>query len=375
MMFQERSMSRHEAASHDLATLPPGLPVPVDDGACLHLRRAALPPIELASTSGTTLRLDRLPRPAVLFFYPRTGVPGEPVGKGVSGESWESIPGARGCTPQSCGFRDAHAAFAAMGVDVLGVSTNTTEHQQAFKDRERVPFEFLSDSGLTLARAMRLPTFEFPVASGGPPTLVKRMAWYVEPDEGGMVRVREVWYPVFPPGSNAARVLEWLGRRAEVTLVTRSASHDAFVRAELERHWFGTQIWSRGICYDADRIPAIIAMHAGEPVGLITYDMLPGGTQCEVVTLSTRLENRGIAARLLEAVEDIARAAGAWRIFLTTTNDNLRAIGVYQRCGWQFAALHKGIVDMARERVPHIPRLGPSGIPVRDELEFELWVG
>jgi len=360
---------------HDPTQLPPGLPVPTDDGACLHLVRAALPAIALASTAGRSVRLDQLARPAVLFFYPRTGVPGQPPTLGFHGEEWDSIPGARGCTPQSCGFRDLHAQFVALGVDVLGVSTNTIEHQREFVARTHIPFEMLSDSDLALTHAVRLPTFDFPVESGGPNTLMHRAAWFVERDHDGTARIRRVWYPVFPPNENATRVLAWLKQRHEVHLVTRGPQHDAFVHDELHRHWYGTQIWSRGIRYEADKIPAIVAEREGKPVGLLTYDFLAGGSQCEVVTLSTRDENRGIAARLLERAEDIARAAGCWRIFLTTTNDNLRAIGVYQRQGWKFAALHKGIVDMARERVPHIPKIGLNGLPVHDELEFELWLG
>jgi len=361
--------------NHDPTQLPPGLPAPVDDGACLHLPRMAIPDLALPSTSGHALSLAHLRRPTVLFFYPRTGVPGQAPSPGFGGEDWDSIPGARGCTPQSCGFRDLHSEFVAMGVDVFGVSTNTTAHQLEFKSRNHVPFDFLSVSDLKLTQALRLPTFEFPVESGGPNTLIRRMAWYVEPDLSGTVRIRRVWYPVFPPNENASRVLAWLRQRHGVRLVTRTSEHDSFVREELHRHWHGTQIWSRGIRYQADAIPAIVAMHEDRPVGLLTYDFLAGGSQCEVVTLSTRDENRGIAASLLERAEDIARAAGSWRIFLTTTNDNLRAIGVYQKRGWSFAALHKGIVDMARERVPHIPRIGLNGLPVRDELEFELWLG
>lgn len=361
--------------THDPTKLPPGLPVPSDDGACLHLPRTALPALALPTTAGGNVSLAHLAKPTVLFFYPRTGVPGQAPSLGFHGEEWDSIPGARGCTPQSCGFRDLHSQFVARGVEVFGVSTNTVDHQSEFKARNHVPFDFLSDVDLALTRAMRLPTFEFPVESGGPDTLIQRMAWFVERDAASTVRIRRVWYPVFPPHENAARVLAWLAQRHGVQLVARTQEHDAFVREELHRHWHGTQIWSRGIRYDADKIPAIVAVRNQEPVGLLTYEFLSGGSQCEVVTLSTRDENRGIAASLLERAEDIARAAGSWRIFLTTTNDNLRAIGVYQKRGWTFAALHKGIVDLARERVPHIPRIGLNGLPVRDELEFELWLG
>jgi peroxiredoxin len=191
----------------DVYTLPAGLPVPVDDGAADHLRGAAVPPVALPATSGGLVELAALARgPAVLFFYPRTGEASQPAGP-----QWDLIPGARGCTPQSCGFRDLHAEFRALGVTVGGASTQTTAYQREFVERNHVPFALLSDADLRLTRALRLPTFEFPVAGGGPTTLIKRMAWYLD---GG--RIVRVWYPVFPPDRNAETVLAWLraeGRR------------------------------------------------------------------------------------------------------------------------------------------------------------------
>jgi peroxiredoxin len=193
----------------DVHTLPPDLPVPVDDGAADHLRGAVVPSLALPSTGGGVVDLARrAAAPAVLFFYPRTG------GRGHgSGPDWDAIPGARGCTPQSCGFRDLHAEFRALGVTVAGVSTQTTAYQREFAERNHVPFELLSDAGLALTRVLRLPTFEWTAeswltAGDGPTTLIKRMAWYVD---GG--RIRHVWYPVFPPDRNAATVLAWLGER------------------------------------------------------------------------------------------------------------------------------------------------------------------
>jgi peroxiredoxin len=145
-------------------------------------------------------------RPAVFFFYPRTGEPGR-----AAGPEWDAIPGARGCTPQSCGFRDLHREFVGRGVTVFGVSTQETGYQREFVERNHVPFELLSDAGLRLTRALRLPTFEYPVERGGPTTLIKRMAWYVERG-----RIEKIWYPVFPPDRNAETVLEWLRARDRV---------------------------------------------------------------------------------------------------------------------------------------------------------------
>lgn len=198
----------------DLMSLPQGLPVPADDGACDHLVGASVADVELMSTAGSRVRLARLfdgcdHRAFALFFYPRTGVPGQPPGLGFAGETWESIPGARGCTPQSCGFRDHYAEFLALKCGVYGVSTNTPSHQTEFKLREHVPFEFLSDSDLALTSAMRLPTFRWPVESGGPNTLLRRMVWLVTRGPAEWPRIERVLYPVFPPDTCASLVLEW----------------------------------------------------------------------------------------------------------------------------------------------------------------------
>jgi len=371
-------MDSMKTGSHNPNELPARLPVPTDDGACVHLARTALPAISLASTDGARVDLAALKSPTVLFFYPRTGVPGQPPSLGFNGEEWDSIPGARGCTPQSCGFRDLYSRFEGLGVRVYGVSTNTGEHQREFKARNHAPFEFLSDCGLTVTRAMRLPTFEFPVESGGPTTMLARMAWYVEPDALGVARVVKVWYPVFPPDRNAATVLEWLERRAAVRVRARDASDDAFVRDELIKHWHQTRIWSIGRAFEADRLPAFIAemdSPSGRArVGLVTYDINHGNYQCEVVTVSSRREDAGVATRLLEAVENAARVARCSRVFLTMTNDNVKAFGFYQRRGWKLAALHKGNVEEARKRKAMIPRVGHFGIEVRDELELEVWL-
>jgi len=199
--------------------LPPNLPAPVDDGACDHLPGARLPSVRLASTGGRVVDLAEVAeRPVVFFFYPRTGEPGK-----AAGPEWDAIPGARGCTPQSCGFRDLHREFTNLGVAVFGVSTQDTGYQGEFVERNHVPFELLSDRDLLLTRALRLPTFEYsvergeyPVERGGPPTLIKRMAWYVERG-----RIEKIWYPVFPPDRNAETVLAWLREREPVREIGR----------------------------------------------------------------------------------------------------------------------------------------------------------
>lgn len=346
--------------------------MPIDDGACLHLARAALPSIALTSTSGAGVDLSGFGAATVLFFYPRTGVPNQPPSLGFAGEEWDSIPGARGCTPQSCGFRDLYAEFRGLGIEVFGVSTNSPDHQREFRERTHIPFQILSDERLELTRRLKLPTFEFPVESGGPNTLIQRMAWYVEPDLAGVPRIVKVWYPVFPPDKNAADVLAWLRERKRIKCRSKTAQDQGFVEVELRKHWADCKIWSRGHVYNAGQLPALVAEVDGLPVGLLTYSLLEQTGECEVVTLSSREETRGVGTLLLDRVVEIARRQGCLRVFLTTGNENVHALGFYQRRGWRLAALHAGSLARARAAKPGIPVVAPNGIPIRDELELEL---
>ena len=181
----------------DIHTIPEDLPVPEDDGAADHLPGAAVPAIALRATTGESIRLDELNGRTVLFCYPRTGRPDEELPPG-----WNAIPGARGCTPEACGFRDAHAQFADLGVRVLAMSTQASDYQREVAERLHLPFAVLSDETLEFTQALRLPTFE---TSGW--TLLKRLTLVI--DDG---RIRHVFYPVFPPDAHAAEVLEWLRR-------------------------------------------------------------------------------------------------------------------------------------------------------------------
>ena len=149
-----------------------------------------------------------------------------------------------------------------------------------------------------------------------------------------------------------------------------------FIRKELVRHWGDVGIWSIGRRYQADQLPGFVAIDdaSNTPVGLITYAIIDGGYQGEIVTLSSRSENTGVGTALLGAAVEAIRGAGCDRVFLTTTNDNLRAIGFYQKRGWKMAMLHKGFVDEARKRHPVIPLTGMNGIRIRDEIEFELFL-
>ena len=143
----------------DLLSLPPDLPVPVDDGACDHLPGLAMPAIALASTDGVDVRLDDPSAPrAIVFAYPRTGRPGEEPPGGTA--AWNAIPGARGCTPQACGYRDHFTELTALGVRVFGLSTQDTAYQRELVERMGLPYPILSDEHLALTTALRLPTFE-----------------------------------------------------------------------------------------------------------------------------------------------------------------------------------------------------------------------
>jgi len=185
--------------SFDPYTLPAGLPAPEDDGAASHLAGTRMPAIELPSTAGRAVRVDLVPEGAerlVLYLYPRTGRPGEPE----LTPDWDRIPGARGCTPESCGFRDHAADLWDAGAAVAGLSTQSMEDQHEVVERLDLPFPLLSDARLELARALELPTFD--VAGL---ILLKRLTLIVR--EGG---VEHAFYPVFPPDAHAAEVLAWL---------------------------------------------------------------------------------------------------------------------------------------------------------------------
>lgn len=177
----------------DPTELPPDLPMPEDDGGAAHLTGARIPSVPLPATDGTCVDLSTVRGLAVVFAYPRTGVPGEPS----LVDDWDAIPGARGCTPQTCSFRDLHAEFRARGARVFGLSSQDTAYQREMVERMHVLFPVLSDVNLGLTRALHLPTMD--VAGQ---ILLKRLAWIAR--DGVIERV---FYPVFPPDRNGADVL------------------------------------------------------------------------------------------------------------------------------------------------------------------------
>jgi peroxiredoxin len=180
----------------NLLELPTDLPRPVDDGAADHLTGLAVPDLALSATDGAAVNLAKLRGRTVVYAYPRTGEPGKPLIEG-----WDAIPGARGCTPQSCAFRDHFAELKQLGVaQLFGLSTQDTAYQREAAERLHLPFAILSDAELDLTRALRLPTF-----SAGGMTLLKRLTLVI--DDG---RIVKVFYPVFPPDKNADEVVAWL---------------------------------------------------------------------------------------------------------------------------------------------------------------------
>jgi peroxiredoxin len=183
----------------DYTSLPVDLPAPEDDGAADHLAGLVLPSLVLASTGGEALDLAVLAeRRLVAYVYPRTGRPGEPLPA-----DWNDIPGARGCTPQSCAYRDSLGRFERLGARVVGISAQSSAEQDEFADREHIPFPLLSDGDLRLAAGIGLPTFE----TAGM-TLYRRLTLVAEAG-----RIVKAFYPVFPPDRNAAEVLAWLAAR------------------------------------------------------------------------------------------------------------------------------------------------------------------
>ncbi len=186
--------------STDFFQLPKDLPVPIDDGAAAHLPGLKLPNVSLVSTNGTNINIRELTGRWVIYVYPMTGRPGVPLPDG-----WDGIPGARGCTPQSSSFRDHYAELKELHTGVFGLSAQSSEYQREARDRLHLPFELLSDSGLQLKDALRLPTFTVAGME-----LYKRLTLVACNGH-----IEKVFYPVFPPDQNADQVMTWLRENAQ----------------------------------------------------------------------------------------------------------------------------------------------------------------
>ena len=190
-------MSQGSLTDVDWSKIPP----PTDDGGAAHLVGMTIPPVTLRATNDTSVTLSALEGRTVVFAYPRTGEPGK-IGLV---DDWDMIPGARGCTPQTCAFRDLFAELKAAGAaQVFGLSTQSNAYQTEMASRLHLPFPVLSDEALELTHTLRLPTM-----SVAGLTLIRRLALVIDD-----ARITRVFYPVFPPDRNAGDVLQWLKENA-----------------------------------------------------------------------------------------------------------------------------------------------------------------
>jgi peroxiredoxin len=183
--------------TRDFHALPADLPIPEDDGAADGLTGRALPPVTLEATTGGPVDLVAAAAAGtvVVYAYPRTGIPGQPLVPG-----WNEIPGARGCTPENCSFRDHAADFAELGARVFGLSAQAIGEQRDFAERERMPYPLLNDTDLTLAARLGLPTFDVAGVR-----LYRRLTFIARRG-----RIERVFYPVFPPDTHVDEVIGWL---------------------------------------------------------------------------------------------------------------------------------------------------------------------
>ncbi|MEW6491325.1 MAG: peroxiredoxin [Cyanobacteriota bacterium] len=183
----------------NITELPKNLPVPSDDGGCDRLLGKLLPSLALSSTHGRSVDVSAISGRVVIYCYPMMGRPDLPLPDG-----WDQIPGARGCTPQSCAFRDHYQELSRLGAQVFGLSTQSTAEQKEAAERLHLPFELLSDSDLCFAQALKLPRFDMEGKQ-----LIKRVTLI---SEAG--KIIKVFYPVFPPDKNANEVVSWLEKNA-----------------------------------------------------------------------------------------------------------------------------------------------------------------
>ena len=185
------------ARQDNIYELPKDLPIPIDDGACNHLPGMQLPSVLLLLTTGPAVDLAEISGRTVVYCYPRTGTPDKDPPQG-----WNEIPGARGCTPQSCAFRDHYQELRMLGAEVFGLSTQDSDYQKEAVERLHLPFPLVSDEKLIFTKALNLPTFEVESL-----TLIRRLTLVIR---DGFVE--HVFYPVFPPDKNADEVIDWLGK-------------------------------------------------------------------------------------------------------------------------------------------------------------------
>lgn len=309
--------------------LPGNLPVPRDDGAADRLPGAALPPVVLEATGGKPVDLAAASDRGflVLYVYPRTGVPGEPMPRG-----WDRIPGARGCTPQSCAFRDSAAELADLGVSVLGLSAQPLEEQVEFAKREHLPYPLLNDSEFRLAATLRLPTFE---ADGA--RYYRRLTLIARNG-----RIEKVFYPVLPPQDNAADVIAWIrthGMAPEEWTIRAAGDDDVAAVLDLWRAAANSRSATdseegleRLLRRDARSL--LVAEAGGAVVGSLIagWDGWRGSFYRLVVHPDWR--RRGVATSLVRAGETHLEGFGAIRLTAIVTDEETDAPSLWQAMGY-----------------------------------------
>jgi peroxiredoxin/GNAT superfamily N-acetyltransferase len=331
--------------SDDLLTLPPDLPVPVDDGGAHHLPGLPIPPLGLPSTAGRTVRLDEQETSeaeksavTVVYVYPRTGRPDEDAPPGL-----DAIPGARGCTPQSCAYRDHHAEIRQLGGRVFGLSTQATAYQREMAERLHLPYEVLSDERLELTRALGLPTFQYRDW-----TLNRRCTLLLERG-----RIADVFYPVFPPDADASRVLGWLRTRRDYRVrpaVVSDLPHLPAIEEAAARVFEPLALQVLGEAGDGVSPAAfaaaqeagllwVAATPEGTPVGFALVELRePGAAHLRELDVLPEHGRRGAGRRLVREVQSWARQRGFSSVTLTTFRDVPWNAPWYQRLGFRVLA-------------------------------------
>jgi peroxiredoxin/GNAT superfamily N-acetyltransferase len=337
----------------NLNDLPDNLPRPVDDGQTAHLLGAKIPEVVLESTLEKEVNLFlKCQPPTVLFIYPRAGSPLEP---NTNPELWDAIPGARGCTPQSCGFRDLISEFTALGVNVLGLSIQSPMVQKEFVERNHIGFPILSDHQYRLTKGLNLPTFEFDGE-----WLIKRMALFIK---DGIIQ--KVFYPVFPPDKNAEEVLVWLkGKRISDLKIVKfnSTEHSELIEPLTALlHAAYAPLAARGMRYLATHQPpqktlerlnegeSYLAFEADQLIGTVTLYREKLSSSCEYYrragvfsfgqfAIKPEFQGRGFGSMMMTMLEDRARELGAVELALDTSEHADDLIRLYEKRGYRQVA-------------------------------------
>jgi peroxiredoxin/ribosomal protein S18 acetylase RimI-like enzyme len=318
------------AYNRDVHTLPPDLPVPADDGRASHLPGSRLPSLALLATTGERIDLSRVPGRAVVFAYPRSGQPNAPP----LVPDWDLIPGARGCTPQTCSFRDLASDFAQLNCQVFGLSTQDAPYQRELAERLHLPFPVLSDADLALTHTLRLPTL---TVAGQ--VLMARLAWI---QRDGVIE--DVAYPVFPPDRNAAEMLERV--RARTAVISRRPAtaddrafarrtHHAAYRDVVERQFGKWNEEQQDQFFAADWNPSTheIILAEDRPVGYCVIEHRADDVHVRELVLDVSAQGRGIGSSIIRELQQAA-ARDRKPIRLGTFTEN-RALSFYARFGFE----------------------------------------